>query len=866
MNPNVGPADKDGWFTTSCNACFNVCAIRVKVQDGRIVDVKGDHRVPSSKGKVCGKSQARIADLYNPKRITRPLKRTNPEKGLGVDPKWREISWDEALDLIVGRLKALMADDPRKLVVSTFDLCNFYIAQSFGVAFGTPNYEFYPVSCGNGLHTTFFLTLGTINSEIDLEYCDYIMLWGSQLGHGVNNNPLEAIRHMADARRRGAKLVVVDPICGQAAAKADEWIPIRPGTDSALALGMVNVLLNDLGLYDREYLKRKTNAPYLVRADGRYVRDQETGQPLLWDSTSNRAGPYDSPDLSDPALEGVFQVNGEACRPAFDLLKEHVKKNYPLDRVQEITTVPRETIRRVAREFAEAARIGATIEIEGQTLPLRPAALEFKRGVSHHKNSFFNVFSLQLLNIVLGNLDAVGGLIGTNANGPTGYWTMSPGRDGLVTSNIFTSVSGGRGSFACFMSPYPPNPVSPPEWLNLRQLLPLTGFIPSLCAFTIHDPDKFKMPYRPSVMIHCRSNMVVSNNDPKFQAEMLKKLDFMVSFNVKMDETSEFADLVLPETHDFEKYWFFPANQPAGFQKPGLGDWYYQTVRPVVAPPPGVRNWIDVMMEIAERLGILSELNAELNRMTGLALWDELALQADVRYSLEEIHDRTVRLFAAMNGVEVTDDLFTDANPILPGPKKELSECYPGALSEARVPVYFEYFLEVGEEVRRVTREIGLDWWDTSHYQPLADWRPCPAHEDRSKEYDLFVVSSRLPLHGQSNSADNPWVDDICRHSRMDYNVLLNTETAARKGINDGDMVWIESRTGKVQGKVRVTGAVHVETVGILGGHLGQWARDKMFARGKGIHINSLVAHDWNMVGTLTGQLDTCAKVKIYKV
>lgn len=855
----------DGWYNTSCNACFNVCAIRVRVKDGKIVELKGDHRIPSSQGKVCGKSMARIADLYNPKRVTRPLRRTNPEKGLNIDPKWKEISWEEALDEVVERLKRIREDDPRKLVVSNFDLCNAFISMAFGAAFGTPNYEFYPVSCGNGLHTVFFLTLGTINSEIDLERCNYIMLWGSQLGHGVNNNPLEAIRYMADARRRGAKLIVVDPICGQAAAKADEWIPIRPGTDAALALAMVNVLINELKIYDREYIKNRTNGPYLVAADGRYIRHADSGKPLIWDEALGDALPYDAPGLSAPAIEGIYEVNGVSCRPAFDLLAEHVRVGYPLEKVEKITTVPAETIRRIAGEFAEASQIGSTIEIEGQTLPFRPAALEFKRGINHHKNGFFNSFSLQLLNILVGNLNMPGGLLGTNANGPLGYWTMFAGRDGMVTSSIFDAVSGGRGTFACFMSPYPPNPVSKPESLNLRQLLPLSAFIPGTCAFTIQDPDRFKIPYQPSMMIHCRTNMVLSNNDPKFQADMLKKLDFIVSFAVRIDETCEFADIVLPETHDFEKRWFFPSNQPAGFQKPGTGTWYYQTVQPVVTPPHGVRNWIDVMMEIAERVGILGEANEELNRILGLGVYDKLALKPDIRYDIEEIHDRTVQLFALMNGVEATEDLLTDKIPVLQGPEKELEECFPGAFTDARVPLYLEHLIDVGERIHQVTRQIGMDWWDVSCYRPLADWRPCPAHEDGSGEYDLFVLSSRLPLHGQSNSADNPWIDDICRHNRLDYNILLNSETALRKGIRDGDLIWIESRTGKVKGKVRVTGAVHPEAVGILGGHLGQWAREKTFAKGKGIHINSLVAHDWEMVETITGQLDTCAKVKIYK-
>ncbi len=855
----------DVWITTSCNACFNVCAIRVRRKDGKIIDVKGDPDVESSRGKICGKSKSRIADIYNPDRVLRPLKRTNFEKGLGVDPKWVEISWDEAMDTVVKKLAEVKKHDPRELIVSTFDLCNIAISQSFGVAFGTPNYEFYPVSCGNGLHTVFFLTLGNLNAEIDLERCNYIMLWGSQLGHGINNNPIEAIRNMADARRRGAKLVVVDPICGHAAAKADEWIPIRPGTDGALALGMINVMVNDLGICDEPYLKFKTNAPYLVDDSGHYVREDESGKPMIWDAGNEKAVAFDERNIKNPALKGTFCVGKTPCRPAFDVLMADIKMHYCLENVEKITTVPKETIARIAREFGAAARIGSTIEFCGETLPHRPATLEFKRGITHHKNGFFNCFSLQLMNIMVGNLNVPGGLMGTNPYGPMGYWTMFAGKDGMLTSDVYQKASGGRGSFGSFMSPYPPNPVSPPTSLNLRELLPLSGFIPGTGAFTIHDPDKFHIPYRPKAMITCRTNMVLSNNDPRFQADMLKKLDFILSFATTIDETAEFADIILPEAHDFEKYWFFPVNHAAGFQKPGPGNWYFQSIHPAVDPPEGVRNWIDVMMDIAERLGTLPELNAELNRMTGLVMSEDLSLAPDKKYSAKEIHDRGVAMYAMLCGIGTKPELLTEEAPVVMGPSKTPSESFPGAFCDARVPIYLEHLIDVGKEVERVTRQIGMGWWDLSHYDPIARWRPCPAHEEDDDEYDLFVVSSRLPLHGQSISANNPWVDDICRRNRLDYNILLNVRTAREKNIKDGDVVWIESKIARVKGKVRLTGAVHHETVGILGGHLGQWAKGKTISRGKGVHINSLVAHDWKMVGTLTGQLDTCARVKVYK-
>ena len=91
------PEQSGRWVSTSCNGCFSMCAIQVYEEDGKVCALKGHPEVLSSRGKVCGKSVARVADLYDPNRVTRPLKRTNPKKGLGVDPRWQEISWEEAL-------------------------------------------------------------------------------------------------------------------------------------------------------------------------------------------------------------------------------------------------------------------------------------------------------------------------------------------------------------------------------------------------------------------------------------------------------------------------------------------------------------------------------------------------------------------------------------------------------------------------------------------------------------------------------------------------------------------------------------------------------------------------------------------------
>jgi anaerobic selenocysteine-containing dehydrogenase len=853
------------WVPTSCNGCFNVCAIRGLKKDGKLVAVKGDPDVESSQGKVCGKSIARIADLYDPTRVTKPLKRTNPEKGIGVDPKWVEISWEEAMDTVVEKLQEVRDDDPRKLIIAEFDIHNVQFPMAFGIPFGTPNYIWGSIPCGNGLHTVYWLTLGGLNCEIDLENCNYIVLWGSQLGSGANNNCLEAIKYMAEARKRGAKVVVIDPACGHAAAKADEWIPILPGTDAALALGMANVMVNELKLYDEKYLKNKTNSPYLVDDRGRYVRHESSNKPMIWDAADNTPKEFDDSDLQEPALEGKFEANGISCRPSFDLLKEHLKLNYPLDKVSRLTTVPEETISRLAKEFAEASCIGEYREIDGYDIAYRPAAIEWKRGITHHKNAYANCFSLMVPNLLVGNPDAIGGVQGTGPIGPNGAWGIDACPDGILMSTFVDSMSAGHGMLSSFYQPYPPSEISAPEGITLKELFPATGFVSMLQWLVMKDTDKVKLPYKPSVMINCRNNLLMTHNNTKGIAECLKELDYIIGFAFKITETQEFADIILPDTHDFERWVGVPTNFPGGWQKPGPGRWYMQITQPVVDPPKGVRNWNDVLMEIAHRMGFGAEMNQDLNSTFAIGMVPELALEPDKLYTVKDIAERSGKLYAMMGGYEDTEDLFTVKEPVVNLGEKTVEESFPLQTSDARSPIYMEYLLGLGEEIREFTRELGMDWWDTSHYEALPDWRPCPAHEVTDPEYDMYLHSGKVPISTHSIGNNNVWVHEICSRNKMDLNIVINRATGLKKGLKDGDRVAVESKDGRVEGVIRLSEAIHPQVVSgfALGGH---WAKDSVATKSGKQHMNALIGLDWDMVGTVTGQVDTCARLKITKI
>ena len=628
------------WVPTTCNGCFPTCGILVQSVDGKISRSKGDPNSFSSKGKCCGKSMSRVADLYHPDRVVRPLKRTNPAKGIGVDPKWEEISWEEALDLVVDRLESIRDEDPRKLSMASFDATSHLFQYAFCEAFGSPNVTWCGSNfCGAGLHAVCMVTLGSCgNSEPDVERCNYLVQWGSQFGMGANNIPMVGTRQMASARKRGAKLVVVDPICSHAAAKADEWIPIIPGTDGALGLCVSNLLVNELGLYDQGFLKKKTNAPYLIGEDGHYLRDESSQKPLIWDATDGCGKPYDDPGIGDAALEGSYEIQGKEAKPAFELLRENLRK-YSVDKVASITGVPEDTIRRFAEELGEAAQIGATFDYEGHTLPLRPACIETKSGGSRHKNGFWNVYSIYLPNILIGAMNVPGGLLGTGAGAPFGAGGLEASEDGLIMWSLADQLD---IMGAC--RPYPPREVGPPENVDIRELFPCHFFSSTLPILTILEPQKVNLPYRPEALIISRFNPMLSTLDRNRVAEMLTAMDFILCFAIYLDETTEFADIVIPEAHDYERWCLFPANTLTAFLNSGPGPWQGQVLQPVVDPPEGVRHWAEFMMDVGDRLGILPQINQTLNERGGFGVSDGHRLSLHQMHTMEELAKRSVSL------------------------------------------------------------------------------------------------------------------------------------------------------------------------------------------------------------------------------
>ena len=839
--PGKSDVKDDAWLHTFCDLCFSHCPAVVHRVNGVAVKIEGDKTGPYGNGQLCAKGFSGLMSLYDPNRLTRPLKRTNPEKGIGVDPKWQEISWDEALDLIAENLKRVREDDPRKLVLATFDLAGMALIQRiWGPAFGTFNTAWQGYYCGNSLHNAIYLTNGTFSSEFDIDNCNYVILQGTQSGFMAGMPANLQAQRMADARVRGLRVVVVDPIMTNAAGKADEWIPIRPGTDGAWLLGLINVLVNELGVYDVDFVKRRTNSPYLVRPDGHYAKDGE--KPLVWDMIDEMPKAYDA-EVKDYGLEGSFEVDGVECRPAFDIFKENVSKYTP-EMVSEITTIPAETVRRVAREFGEAARIGETLEIDGHTIPHRPVAVSTYKGVGQHKYGTAQLLALQVLQMLMGNYYAVGGHVGLNLVGPGESWWPRMSSDGMI---IPATAIGEGADYYNFE-------VERPQTLGLQDLLPISTNRAAMVQQNIMNPERFKFPYTPDMLMFGRRSLMQNNATPKASEETLKKFKFIVYFALHLDEQAELADVVLPEQHYLEK--LEARFDPGAADVHPLTDYYFWRVRrPVVKPMGEARNWLEVLLELADRAGFLDEVYRLMNLTYNLK--KPYRLDPKQRYTLEEIYDRQAK---SILGPDIGIEWFKEHGYYKV--KRSTVEKYPAPYIKPRFPVYFENILRAGKEVKRVAEEIDLEW-DTSDYEATINWRPCPAFS-REARNDFYAVNYRLPTHNGTYTAQVSWLNELAERHVNGYNILMNLRVARERGIEDGDTIRLESRAGSVSGKVRLTEGIHPEVLGIPGA-FGGWAEGRPLAKGKSVSWNTLMPIDMEQTSPISGGLDSCVRVTVTK-
>ena len=268
ISPISAPADiyeevTEEWIATSCLNCSTRCATVVRVVNGKAVRIASNPLSKVSEGETCPRSHIGLQVLYDPNRAEGPLKRTNPQKGKGIDPRWAPISWDQALSEISSRLSSLRGQgQPHKLLLlhGLNSSSNGELICRFASAYGTPNAVSEDGLDNESEKAGEWMADGQYtHSAYDLQYTNYILSFGA--GIVESQKPLARNLRMwgkiRGERASRAKVVVIDPRYSITAAKADQWIPINPGTDAALAMGIANVIISE-ELYDVDFIEKWT--------------------------------------------------------------------------------------------------------------------------------------------------------------------------------------------------------------------------------------------------------------------------------------------------------------------------------------------------------------------------------------------------------------------------------------------------------------------------------------------------------------------------------------------------------------------------------------------------------------------------------
>jgi len=856
---NKKASGKDKWVRTVCTGCYGNCAVRIHVVDGVAVKVEGDpDSVMGSQGGVCAKSSSMIQLLYHPKRFNYPLKRTNPEKGIGVDPKWKRISWEEALGEITERLKKIIADNPAKFVMmsgpGSYPMLQSILMTMFRGTFGGDHgMDGMGLYCGNASHRVSGMNHASWDIIPDYDLCNYTIQFGSNMGSGTGHSSGIAMLKAARAKARGMKTVVFDPMCNFMSGKAREWVPIKPATDLAVALAMANVIVNDIKMYDGEYLKKYTNGSYLIKPDGEYIREE--GEPLIWDHVSDQPKKWNDPTLKDEALEGEYDLGGIMCKTVFSFLKEHLRQYAP-EWAEEISTVPAETIRRIATEFATEARIGSTIEIKGVTLPFRPVSVVQFRGAQGHTNGFHTFMSIDLLNHLVGNSETPGGTIGwavrSLGHPETGNPRFSPfpSKDGFMSSSAWTS-----GLPAAWPHADPKVPTRP----HLTELFTLVATPAVGVAKDAEETwRKFGVPaYEMGFVQYCNPLMTAANTE--VQEKRMKNM-FIVAFSIVPSETTEgVADIILPDYSPLEVTDSLQADQTYHFNYPmGMLDWEFHPMLAAVEPTHERRFIGEVYLDLLNRLGLRKEANQVLVKKLG-ALGDPPHIDPDeTSTSWVELSDRVLK-----NRFGPERDLaWFREHGFIKWPKR-IEEVYWRPYVKARSSIYNEWIIDYGEKIRAICEPRGFEL-DYEQYVPPISFFPSVINETKDAELDMISFGYRDILHNASGTQELPWLLEASERNPFTFNACMNTRTAEEKSIKDKDMIFIENGLGqRIKTRVHTIEGIHPETIAITHGS-GHWL-DGHPAKGKGGLLNALVEVDWGHFDPICQNIETAVRVKVYK-
>ncbi|MGE5471965.1 MAG: molybdopterin oxidoreductase family protein [Bacteroidota bacterium] len=851
MSPVLQTENHDRQETkyTTCYMCACRCGIKVTLEDGKVRFIQGNPDHPTNKGVLCAKGNAGIMKQYSPAKLTKPLlRKPGSERGSG---EFVEIEWDAALDLLTARLAKIRSTNPTQLAFYTGRDQMQALTGLWAQQFGTPNWSAHGGFCSVNMAAAGLYTIGFSFWEFgapDWDLAKYFIMWGVAEDH--SSNPIKT--GIEKLKRHGAKFVSVNPVRTGYSAVADEWLPVRPGTDGLLALSMVHVLLSR-ELFDWEYLVRYTNAPWLVvqtpgeKGDGLFLRGDNDIN-LVWDQEKAAFVDALGGDTS-AALFGEFTApDGRRVKTVMSLLAErYLDERYAPARVAEECGIPAETIERIALEMAHVA-FKETVEIDCAWTDMwgrqhdkfigRPVAMYAMRGIAAHSNGFHTCRALHVLQMLLGALEGPG-----NFRARTPYPRRIPVRalpenDPAVIFAPDTPLKRPINGFPTrpedLVIDADGQPMRIDKAFSWETPLSSHGLMHMVITNAVN-----KDPYPIDTLILFMANMAWNStmNTGNVREMLVRKdadgeyaIPFLVVADAFHSETVQFADLVLPDTtylerHDCISLLDRPISEP---------DAAADSIRqPVLPLDRDVRPWQEVLVDLAGRLKFpaftredgtpkfsgYQDFIVNYEKLPGigfLAGWrgkdGEKSLRGEPNPKqwekyienngfFEHHWPQHMRYYRHVNKdyLECAQQNALFGNPPVP----VIMQIYSEPLQKFRLAAQGLYD---GPQPKSATDRARI----ARYFDPLPIWyAPLEMTRTDASEYPLHALTQRpMPMY-HSWDSQNAWLRQILGQNYL----YINRQTAEHMGLQDFDWVWVESHNGRIRCQMKTMEGTEANTV-----------------------------------------------------
>jgi anaerobic selenocysteine-containing dehydrogenase len=416
---------------------------------------------------------------------------------------------------------------------------------------------------------------------------------------------------------------------------------------------------------------------------------------------------------------------------------------------------------------------------------------------------------------------------------------VEPGENGMLLPNPHQ------------LGPLPPF-AYPPTTYHLLNYFPVGLHPPHLNLEVFLNPEKYGVDFQPDVMMICHSNPLWAIQGPRHKwLEFMKSMRFIAVSDIIPTETTQWADIILP-SHDALESWNMTMIEPPHTEGMCLR-------QPVTEPLYDTKSEEDIFAELSERMGILEGYNSVINIVSGFEHKPELMLELDKKYTDKEIARRKGLLW---NDKDI--DWYMEHGHAV---TERRSDKWYRPWEGMRLHFYIEMMVTERDKLKALMEEHDVPFrheWGWDDYQPLPTTVLDPVHEE-PPEYDLYAIFYKDIQMNFGESLSIPWIKDIVYRDPVHIAMILNPKTAAAQGLQEKDIVRVDSPYGFLYGRIGTSEGMQPDTLGVSN----SLSRTKVRHEGvphAGGHFNDLLPYDLGNTDAVTGQPETVCKIKITKL